>query len=194
MIVLLGIAGGLIAPRLVNTAQRKARAKVQELAELLSVAARRDSCAAAGAESQRITYDAETRRVELLVRRTRDDSRGRPGEPGVWRNDPLAPPVTLEGVRISQTLVDGVTADDHGWQLDIAPGRVRPAIEMLVETDDGNKDRFAARRGGPVQQWYLLVLPYAAAAEITEVGAGGPASRALRSVDLDASGMGDRAW
>lgn len=196
VIVLLGVAAGLTAPRLVNSSRRKAEARVRDVAELLSVAARRDTCAGGGAEAQRIAFDAQSARFSLEVRRSRTDTRGRELDAGVWREDPLAPAVSLEGIRLEQAVVDGVPADDRAWRLDLIPGQIRPTIELVFAEDQpGTKLRPGVRASVTSARWNILLVPYAAAAEVSAIGPGAPgAATGLRSIDLDAAGLGDRAW
>ncbi|MFM9959474.1 MAG: prepilin-type N-terminal cleavage/methylation domain-containing protein [Phycisphaerales bacterium] len=202
VIVLLGVVAGLAAPRLLSTGARRAEANMREVADLLGVAARRDASSGGQAsDTQRLVFDAEKRTFALQVRRARTNARGETEDAGVWRPDPLASPVNLEQVRLTRTVVDGVAADDRGWTLDFVPGQLRPTVELVVEA--GAASASSSRRTGAsdARRWNLLLLPYASGAEIAELGATSATTRAgaagsaqLRSVDLDAQGVGDRPW
>lgn len=202
VIVLLSVVAGLAAPRLLSTGARRAEANMREVADLLGVAARRDASSGGQAsETQRLVFDAEKRTLALQVRRARTNARGEMEDAGVWRPDPLASAVNLEHVRIARGVIDGVAADDRGWTLDFVPGQVRATVELVVESGSGGPG--GPRRASPSgRRWNILLLPYASSAEIAELGetaavvggAGGGGPSALRSVDLDALGVGDRAW
>lgn len=196
VVVLLTVVGGLVAPRLLSTSNRRAEQQVREVAELLSVGARRDdSSGGAGGEAQRFLYDSDQKRLSLQVRRTRTDSRGETQEGGVWREDPLAPAVTLVDIKLSQVLVDGVSADERGWRLDLLPGTLRPTLEVIIERASTER-RTGPRQSSTGPRWNVTLLPYSAAAQITMTTAPGQAgtARLIRSVDLDAAGVGDRPW
>ncbi len=180
---------------------------MREIADVLGIAARRDASGGGGGsagESQRLAFDGEKKTFALQVRRARVNGRGETEDAGVWRNDPLSPVVNLEYVKVWRVVIDGVAADDRAWTLDFVPGQVRPTVEMVIESVSGGyagRGAGGARvpsRGGP--RWNVLLLPYGTSAEIASLGvtqaasgAGGQGG-ALRSVDLDASGVGDRPW
>lgn len=193
VIVVLSVVAGIAAPRLLNSSSRRAQSEVRQIAELLSAAARRDGSGGGLGEAQRVVFDADKGVLSLEVRRARAGEQ----DAGAWREDPLVAPVNLENVRLERAVVDGVNADERGWRLDLAPGRVRPTIELVFVADQaGGKARRTgsaapARPAANAERWNVLLLSYAAGAEIAGVGGAGAA---LRSVDLDATGMGDKPW
>lgn len=205
VIVLLSVVAGLTAPRLFSSSSRRAESNMREIADVLGIAARRDASGAGSAgEAQRLAFDSEKRTLALQVRRTRQNGRGELEQAGVWRNDPLAPVVNLDHVRISRAVIDGVAADDRAWTLDFVSGQVRPTVELVVESTSGGTTSGGSGRSRVAQgpRWNVLLLPYASSAEIaslsataaTTQSAGGAGGSALRSQDLDAAGMGDRPW
>lgn len=199
VIVLLGVVAGLFAPRLMSTSSRRAESNMREIADLLGVAARRDASGGGlSAESQRLAYDGEKKTLALRVRRARLNARGETEDSGVWRNDPLAPVVNLEYVKVSRAVIDGVAADDRAWTLDFVPGQVRPTVELVVESvsGGGSSGRGSRSRASAGPRWNVLLLAYLTSAEVAALGATQTAAGggALRSVDLDAAGLGDRAW
>lgn len=205
VIVLLSVVAGLTAPRLFSTSSRRAESNMREVADLLGIAARRDASGTGSAgEAQRLAFDSEKRTLALQVRRSRQNARGEVEAVGTWRNDPLAPVVNLETIKISRAVIDGVAADDRAWTLDFVAGQVRPTVELIVESSAGGAASGSRSRVSSGPRWNILLLPYSTGAEIATLGAtqtatsgasaaGGGAS-ALRSIDLDASGMGDRPW
>jgi prepilin-type N-terminal cleavage/methylation domain-containing protein len=208
VVVLLGVVAGLAAPRLMSNASRRAESNMREIADVLGIAARRDASGGGSAgESQRLAFDGEKKTFALQVRRARVNGRGETEDAGVWRNDPLSPVVNLEYVKVSRVVIDGVAADDRAWTLDFVPGQVRPTVEMVIESVSGGdagrgtgggrgaSGGAGASGGGP--RWNVLLLPYGTSAEIASLGvtpSAASSAAALRSIDLDASGVGDRPW
>lgn len=200
VIVLLSVVAGLAAPRLFSTSSRRAESNMREVADLLGIAARRDASGGGlASESQRLAFDGEKKTLALQVRRTRVNARGETEDGGAWRNDPLAPAVNLEYIKVTRAVIDGVAADERAWTLDFVPGQVRPTVELVIEATSGPSGSGGARsRGATGPRWNVLLLAYSTGAEVATLGAtqagGAPVGGALRSVDLDGAGLGDRPW
>lgn len=190
VVVIVGVAAGMIVPRLLSTSNARAQAQLNQVAAMLSAAAVRQT---SSDESQRLEYDGKTRRLSLMVRRVRGSDMGAVGR---WNPDVINPQITLEDLRLAQTVVDGQTVDERGWTIQFTPGMVRPTIEMLLTPapPDGKESRSARSSGAPAGvSWSLALLPYASSAQARRVG-DPRAPQVLQSIDLDAAGLGDRPW
>lgn len=189
VVVMLGVLGGLIVPRMMSTERRRAQARVEALAGMLTVVAQREALAS---HRMRLSYDEKRGTVRLDALRVIGAQGERMGGRAVlgeadWRPDPLAPAVELAGVSLAEVRFDGRPADDRKWQVEFVPGVPRALIEMVVQMDE--------RGGRPGRVWLVELLPYAPEADVVTVGAGGVTEgRRARSVDLDDLGRGEVEW
>lgn len=182
VIILMGIAAGLVVPRLLVNDRRVATTSVEELSGLLSVVAQRN---ALGNQRLALVYSKTTGVVDIQVLRTtgEDSRRAKPR----WTSDPLIKPATLNKLQLVEAVFDGAKAETRGWRLDLVPAQTRPNIELLVRTEAGIT---------PPMSWRIELLPYAGVANVTEVTSSSSSrpGTGLRSIDLDAQGQGDSPW
>jgi len=189
VVVMLGVLGGLIVPRMMSTERRRAQARVEALAGMLTVVAQRE---ALGSHRMRMSYDEKRGTVRLDALRVIGERGERRSGADVlgeddWRPDPLVPEAVLEGISLAEVRFDGRPVEDERWQVEFVPGVPRAMIEMVVQAQT------STGRAGRV--WLVELLPYAPEADIVTVGAGGVAEgRRARSVDLDAMGRGEVEW
>lgn len=180
-IIVLGIAMGLIAPRLVSTASRRAEAEARAIASMLSVVAQRD---ALGGDRLAIEYDRKTSEIRLMALRTRGDDAW--WSQAAWIPDPFVRPIALDTIELDEARFDGRPADPAGWRWTIISAEPRGLVECIVRTRDGVS---------PARGWVISLLPHATEARMLPIGASTDlAADALHSVDLDAEGEGDRPW
>ncbi len=178
VVLVLGVIVGALAPRLGDSSLRRAQQQARDVVGLLSTAARRD---AAGGARLALEYQPDEKRLALLVLRAPEPgSRALPS----WSIDPLAPPVTLENIRLRDALADGAPLDRRGWRLEFPQNQPRPEIELRLETGDPPRALTA---------WSVLLLPGASAAALDGLGSNSPRP-VLRSIDLDAMGKGAQSW
>lgn len=185
VVVMLGVLGGLVVPRVMSTDRRRAQQTVDGIGALLSIVAQRE---ALGSHRMRVSFDSERGTIRMDALRIVGESGRRGDTPeAVWRRDPLVPEIRLEGVRLADVRFDGRAADARRWEVEFVPGVPRPLVEVVAEMvrDDGT--------GG--KSWLVELLPYAPEADIVDVRAGGAVEgRRARSVDLDAAGRGEESW
>lgn len=169
VIVMLGVLGAMIGPRLLGWTGRDTEASALKLAELLSAAARRDSLS-----SQRVAikFDSKRSLVEFQVLSTDGGSVG-------WAGDPLVADVSLAGVTLSSVAADGVTLDASNWRVEFAGGAARPAIGVVLLGDRG-------------KETYRVDLPSRGSRAIVTSGATPP--EGIEPMDLDAAGKGESPW
>jgi len=172
VIVILGVLAAAIAPRLASFGGKQAKADAVVLAELLSIAARRDDVT-----SQRIAidYDKERGRVRMLVFAPATD-----GDGMVWREDRLAPAAELKATEVENITTDGQKLNNAVWRIEFSQASRRPAIEVLLKDE---------RRGNV----WRVDLPAGASRAVVSEGEG-VAGLGDGSVDLDLAGKAEEAW
>lgn len=194
VVVMLGVLGGLIVPRMMSTDRRRAQARVEALAGMLTVVAQRE---ALGSHRMRMSYDRERGTVRLDALRVIGEQGERMGGRDVlgeddWRPDPLVPEVAMEGLAMEEVRFDGRAADEDEWRVEFVPGVPRALIEIVVRMETGSSRSSSAGAGSV---WLVELLPFAPDADVVTVGEGGVAEgRRARSVDLDEMGRGEVEW
>ena len=173
MLVLLALLAAIAVPRFSSVDRRKSQVAVDQLQDLLSVFAYRDSLG-----SQRVAFGAneETGEIELFVKEF--DPRD-PLLSAEWLPDRFVQPVRLPP---DMEIVD-VRLDDRSLPLDnffiaSVPGTDRPKIELRV--------------AGPMMSATLLLEPYMIAPVVFEDGKPAPVVRL--PVDLDQVGLDRGQW
>lgn len=183
VIVILAVLAGAIAPRVLSWNARGDETGVAAVAELLSVAARREMLTG---QRLALDYDGEGGRLRLLTQRLSDGTGGRPVAPA-WRDDPLAPAVQLDNIRVLSAAADGVELSSRRWRIEFIPATVRPSIVLLLGDESGASNRAGA--------WIVELPPAAARAMVTERHASGRAAPVQgASIDLDALGAAEDPW
>lgn len=125
VVVILGVLVALVAPRVGNLGGRAARADAQSVAELLSIAARRDDVT-----NQRIAlvYNSEDGRIRMLV-----FAKGPEGNMQ-WREDMLAQAAELRATDIYSLYTDGQDVNSQEWRIEFAQSSRRPAVELTLRS------------------------------------------------------------
>ena len=166
VLVLLGILAAAVAPRLATLTGRQTRADAQAVAELLSIAARRDSLTN---QPVAIEYDAGQARLRMLTRR---------GVTAEWRSDPLAPDAELKASFVESAETDGMDLNPERFRVEFAGALRRPSLSIVL-ADQSKRE-----------SWRVSLAPGASRAVIT------PASVRITdgSIDLDAAGKGEEPW
>lgn len=170
VIVILGIIGTLVAPRLSSLGGKQARADAQAVAELLSIAARRDELT-----SQAVAVDFDETRGS--IRMLSFVSAG--GQPE-WRIDRLAAPASLKSTFVESIETDGNQLDARRWRLEFNENTRRPSVALVLK-DSLHGDR------------WRIELP-AGSSRAAVVPGDAPPGAADGSIDLDASGRSEDAW
>lgn len=173
-IMLLGLLAAIITPRFFDSAARRAAACALEVKNLVSVAAHRDSI---GADRLALEYDGRARLLRMLVLRAGADGT----QDVVWRPDPLVNDVGIASGAALTAYADGRQLDPTGWRITMPTSEPRPTLELRLALE-------SARSEG----WAVMLFPGASSAKLRAPGAG--FSPALRSIDLDLDGTGDRPW
>ena len=173
VIVLLGILGAVVAPRLSSLGGKQARADAQSVAELLSIAARRDDLTS---QPVAIEYDRERGTIVMLTFSPPDSS----GSAPVWRTDRLAPQAELRSTVVAEAQADGNELDSSHWRLEFSQNSRRPALSVLLQ-DTVHGDL-----------WRVQLAAGATRATIGLGSASGVASDG--AIDLDAAGRSEEAW
>lgn len=178
VVVLLGVAAGMVVPRIVGGEDRKVRAGAERVAELLSALARRDAMLS---QPMALLYDAERQRlVAQVLLRTKDNF----GEPvSTWREDRLLPDADLRGLKLVSVHADGAELDATSLRVEFDQFTARPSLRVVVSDE---KDRYFwnAEMGSSVLQAQVL------SGDGKDAGGLGDA----RVVDLDDTGLGETAW
>ncbi len=173
VIVLLGIIGTVVAPRLSSLGGKQARADAQALAELLSIAARRDDLTS---QPVAIEFDAERETVDMLTFAPPPSNDG----PAVWRSDRLAPAAELRGTVIVSAQADGNELDARRWRIEFSQNSRRPSLFILLR-DPLHGD-----------EWHVELAAGSTRATIAPGDA--PAGLSDGAIDLDAAGRSEEAW
>jgi hypothetical protein len=182
---------GLVLPHALNTAGRQVDVEARAAQHLLSIAAERD---ALSVEPQAIEYDGTVSELRLLVRRTGSAStvaRGTTAD--AWHPDPLLLPVVFTSGKLTQAWADGRPLPRNQWRVILAQDQARPSIVLQIET---RSDRAGAPAADKAGAWQVALSAEASAATRAPVTSGQGFSAALgsRSIDLDASGKGEKPW
>ena len=167
VLVIMAVLAAAVVPRLAAMSGRQTRADAETVAELLSIAARRDELT-----SQRVAldYDADRSSLRLLTRRT---------DSGEWRQDPLAPDAQLNGSVVESVESEGVELDSRHFRIEFPQGSRRPSLSLVL-TDDRKRE-----------SWRVSLSAGASRAALAPAS-----SRVLPdgSIDLDAAGKAEEAW
>jgi prepilin-type N-terminal cleavage/methylation domain-containing protein len=179
VIVLIGVLGALLVPRLFGNERRRADREAASVAELLSVAAARE---ALSSESVAVDYDPSSMTMGVQVRRTAGAGGGRTAR---WVDDPLVTPVTLQYLELRQAVADGQPLKRQRWRIEFPATEPRPTLYLLL-----------AAPGEPDSSgWQIELLPEETSATRSAATAPTRTSQSKwRRVDLDAEGKGEKPW
>lgn len=177
VVVILGVLAMAVVPRMVSTRGREVQATAQRLADLLTIAARRDSLL-----SQRIAVEYDAREGQLRLMRLISPE-PESGAAAVWKADALAPAADIGSSRVVEAWMDGSSLDPKQWRVELPQNQMRPAISMVL-ADAGGQNL-----------WRVDLAPRATRAVVTagqQPVRGGVEGSEF--VDLDASGQGVTPW
>jgi type II secretory pathway pseudopilin PulG len=174
-IVIMAVMVGLIVPRLLSTTDRKLRAQVESVTDLVTVAARRASLS-----TQRVAleFDGSTG-LRVMVLRARDLASFAPGNLE-WVPDPLAPIPSHDDLSIVSAAADGKALSPSAWRIEFAPSTRNPDVAIGLEDSGG-------------RPWTIVLGSGSVQARAFE---GSPRQVGVQSsaVDLDAGAKGDQPW
>lgn len=177
VVVILGVLAMAVVPRMVSTRGREVQATAQRLADLLTIAARRDSLLSQRIAVEYDSRDGQLRLMRLLVPQPES------GGPAVWQPDALAPAADIGNARVLEAWMDGSSLDPKQWRVELPQNQMRPAIAMVL-ADAGGRNL-----------WRVDLAPRATRAVVT---AGQQVARdgveGSEFVDLDAGGQGVTPW
>lgn len=171
VIVILGVLGALVAPRLGGLGGRQARADAEAVADLLSIAARRDAVV-----NRPLAVDYDEERGSLRILAFAADESGSFD----WRPDLLAPPASLRSTVVASLQTDGNELDARRWRVEFPAGEQRPSVSILLK-DPARGD-----------QWRVDLASGSLRAIV--MGAEAPPGLGDGSIDLDAAGRSEEAW
>ncbi|MFN9993467.1 MAG: prepilin-type N-terminal cleavage/methylation domain-containing protein [Phycisphaerales bacterium] len=173
VIVIIAVVSAAVVPRAFRTSDREARASLDNLAELLSVAARRDAYAS---QPIALSGDAASQRVELWSR-NQDPVNGQLA----WTADILTPAATLSGIAIRAVTIDGADYDPRKWWYEFPQNVRRPTLVLTVASEVTE------------ETWTVELLSGASRAVIVD-GSGQRPIDEVGTVDLDAVGRAEAPW
>jgi prepilin-type N-terminal cleavage/methylation domain-containing protein len=173
VVVLIALLATVIVPRLGAMTGRHVWASAEQVGDLLSMAARRESLS-----SQQVSVEYnEANHSIVLMALVPDTMEG--GSPSMWRTDRFFPPVSLGDTVISVVEIDGAALDPRSWRIEFTPGVRRPAVTIGLTDEDG-------------KETWRVELP--SLADHAVVNAGSAARLIEGAVDLDATGAGSSPW
>lgn len=173
VVALLALIAGMIMPRLSGRSYRQAQVAAEEIADLLTLFAHRESM---GHDNIAIAFDEGSGAVmllELVGDPTLPDDLPR------WEMDRYVSPVRLpEDMTIAGVREDDVRIDDRSWRIAVIAAQGRPTIEITLTSPDLE---------------VTVSLPsYALSAELLYPG--DRANTARHIVDLDQQGLDREIW
>lgn len=188
VIVMLAIFGGLIVPRIIGSGVRQAEAEAKQAQRLLTTLAERE---AISPEPQALEYDERDGQLRLMVMRAAAGTSL--DDPAGWRPDPGVPPLNFTQTHLAQALADGRALPRSKWRLVVAGGdQPRPAITLVVRAGAAAS---SAAVSAETPSWVVGLGTDAPAATWGSEKSQSPGAVGLaRSVDLDATGKGDKPW
>ncbi len=126
-VAILAVLTTMLVPALFTIDRRKERLGVEEIEDLLTMYAYRDST---GTQPVALAHDPDTGEVSLWVK---DIDPAEPEERAMWMpdrfSDPIALPPTLQ---ITSVRLDGRDQPLSGWSITRAPSEPRPVVEIDV--------------------------------------------------------------
>jgi prepilin-type N-terminal cleavage/methylation domain-containing protein len=173
VIVILGVVGAIIGPRLSSLGGRQTRADAQGIAEILSIAARRDELTS---QPVALEFQAERGSIRMLVFSPQSGDDGRPQ----WHVDRMAPAAELRDSVISSVQSDGTELDVRRWRVEFAQNSRRPDLHIVIKDE---------RHGDT----WRIELP-AGSTRALVVAGDAPVGAGDGSIDLDLAGKSEESW
>ncbi len=179
VIILLGVAAAVVIPRAFSGGTKRAEQVARSAASLLTAVAQRDATAF---EPMLLVYSREEATLEVHVMRGDAEGRDR-----AWKPDLFIDPVRFGDGVLRSASIDGQPLDDREWRIELPVNTPRPGIVLEI-TEEGADD-------GSARRWRITLPAGASAARLTDLRVvSDTADSTGQVVDLDAIGMGDRAW
>ena len=128
VVVILAILAAAAVPRLVGNERRQFQLAVDQVADLLTMYAQREST---GMTSVGLEKNSANRLGLVIL----DIDPSRPGQPAMWRPDHNVKPVALPKFMREDDVVvfaDGDEVDIAQWPLTNSVGQDRPAIDVVM--------------------------------------------------------------
>jgi hypothetical protein len=174
VIMIIVLLATMMVPRLLHNDVRVFRATCDEVADLLTMFAQRDSITQ---QPVGLYYDEDAHRLMVQVYDIDPESMDRRAE---WRRDRFIRPVQLPPfVQVLDVFEDQSPVDIRRWPLTSRPGQERPWIEVVL--------------GGPDDMMRTIVLaPYEIAPYI--YGDGEPPPSVATPINLNAAGRMREDW
>lgn len=133
VVVVLALLASMVAPRLVGSARRQAVLAAEEVAELLTLFAHRESM---GESKIAVGYDPNAGVIMLL---SLVGDIAEPDNPPRWEIDRFVSPVRLpDNMVVAMVRQDGLIVPTADWMVPVVPGRGRPSIEVLLISGDAD--------------------------------------------------------
>lgn len=187
VVVMLGVAAGVVLPRLGTASSNTLEAELDAVASVLTAVAQRD---AVSSQRLAVEYDPEGNELSTLVFQKTAGAGNFDEE--VWRRDPFLGTLRLANTKIVQATVGGSRYDDGAFRMDLAPGTPRPEIVLIATPVSG--DLYGSRvyrielNSGAIDARVRLARPGGEPADISDDD-----GRAT-SVDLDQRGLAEDRW
>ncbi|HRP63438.1 MAG TPA: prepilin-type N-terminal cleavage/methylation domain-containing protein [Phycisphaerales bacterium] len=172
VIAILAILATMTVPRLLGNQDRQFRATCDQVADMLTMYARRDSLAE---KPIGLMYD-EARR--WLIVTVYDMEQGSESKAYDWRWDRYIQPVKLpDFVHLGEVRIDGSRVDITNWPYRSRPGHERPMIEIVLD--------------GPEESITIALASYAVTPRQFRDGA---SANFPMPIDLNAAGQMREDW
>jgi prepilin-type N-terminal cleavage/methylation domain-containing protein len=169
VIVILGVVGALVVPRLTGGESRRVRGAAETVAETLGALAARDAMLS---QPLALLYDAERNALHAQVL-TREENE--------WRPDRLIPDAPLGSVRLSSVRVGHAELDTQTLRVELTQSQPREAIRVVLTDERGTNP------------WRAELAPGALRAVVRE-GDGADAPASEEGIDLDEAGREREPW
>ncbi len=170
VIIVIGIMTAMVIPRLSGNRNREFNLLVDQVSDIVLMFAHRSSTSN---QPSGIRYDSELHQFELLAKFNEDGDK-------YWDIDPLALPILFPkwiDENDVELFIDGELMDTSQWPITVAPGEVRPLIEVSL----GWESRHA-------------LISLSSHSIGPSVWLDGNGSDPLVPIDLDAQGRGREEW
>ncbi len=177
VVVIVGVAAGLIVPRLTGTGARQERYEAEQVASIMTSFARRETIAA---EAIGLEFTDEGDRSVLRVMLLDADEDGR----SYWRADELIGEAVLTRLRVVNAVAEGVVLAPDRWRIEGGGVLGRPGIALELTRRDVEETG---------DTWSVVME--ASGSGVTLVRNALPGSlNDERVVDLDMLGLGEAEW
>lgn len=179
VVLLIGVVGGMIAPRMMRSERRLAERECEEVRRVLSIAASRSALSGQGIL---VSYDSRERMLNVYVLARVETTSGSKNQ---WETDRLILPVRLEALAFRRGSADQQGLGASGWSVVFPTGEPRPMMWLS----------FSPASEPENTGWQIELMPDETGATKRRMTESSRASAAgLFRIDLDATNQGERAW